>query len=141
LATSPHDPFTQVLGAVQSAFVVHVFTHIKALVSQRPGAQFTLPGVTQVPLPSHFDCGLTAGSGGPPVTQLAALQTVLDENLAHWPAAHAPVVPQVVWAWVAHLPCGSLPLCTSLHLPSDPFRLHALHASVQALSQHLPWAQ
>jgi len=34
----PHDPFTQVLGLVQSALVVHELTHIKAIGSQRPGA-------------------------------------------------------------------------------------------------------
>jgi hypothetical protein len=34
----PHDPFTQVLGLVQSAFVVHVLTHIREVGSQRPGA-------------------------------------------------------------------------------------------------------
>jgi len=34
----PHEPFTQVLGFVQSALVVHVLTHIRAVVSQRPGA-------------------------------------------------------------------------------------------------------
>jgi len=34
----PHEPLTQVLGFVQSALVVHVLTHIRAVVSQRPGA-------------------------------------------------------------------------------------------------------
>lgn len=54
-AMRPQEPLTQVLGFVQSALVVHVFTHISAVVSQRPGAQPTVAGVTQVPLPSHFD--------------------------------------------------------------------------------------
>lgn len=55
LAMRPHEPLTQVFGFVQSAVVVHVFTHINAVVSQRPGAQPTVDGVTQAPLPSHFD--------------------------------------------------------------------------------------
>ena len=35
----PHEPFTQVLGLVQSALVVQELTHIRAIGSQRPGAQ------------------------------------------------------------------------------------------------------
>ena len=52
-----------------------------------------------------------------------------------------PVVPQVLWAWTAHLPCGSAPLCTSVQVPAEPRRLQAVQAPVQAVSQHLPWAQ
>jgi hypothetical protein len=52
-----------------------------------------------------------------------------------------PVVPQVVAAVAAHRPWGSVPLCTSLHTPGEAFRLHALHAPVHAVSQHLPCAQ
>jgi len=140
-AMSPHELFTHVFGAVQSAFVVHELMHMRAVASHRPGAQFTFAGVTQVPLPSHFDCGFSAGRGGPPATQLAAAHTVLAENLAHWPAAHMPVFPQVFWAAGMHLFWGSAPLCTLVQVPAVPDRLQAEHAFVQALSQHLPCAQ
>jgi len=52
-----------------------------------------------------------------------------------------PVVPQVLCAWTVHLPCGSEPLCTSVQVPAELARLHAVQAPVQALLQHLPWAQ
>jgi hypothetical protein len=75
----PHEPFTQVLGLVQSAFVVHELTHIKAVASQRPGAQPWSLGVTHFPAPSQWAGGVWAGEGGPPASQLPALQTVLVE--------------------------------------------------------------
>src|SRR3569623_712931 len=52
-----------------------------------------------------------------------------------------PVVPQVLCAVATQRPCETAPLYTSLHVPSDPARSHAVQAPVQALSQHLPWAQ
>jgi hypothetical protein len=51
------------------------------------------------------------------------------------------VVPQVVCAWTAHLPCGSTPLATLVQLPTVPARLHAWHAFPHALLQQTPCAQ
>jgi len=97
--------------------------------------------VTQVPAPSQREGGVSAEDGGPPGSHFPGLQTVVFEYRAHWPAAHMPVVPQVLWAVAMQIPWGSAPLCTSLQVPSEPARSQALHAPVQALSQHLPWAQ
>jgi len=94
-----------------------------------------------LPAPSQREGGVSAGEGGPPSSQLPALQTVVSGYSAHWPAAHMPVVPQVLCAVVAQIPCGSAPLCTSVQVPVDAGRLQAVHAPVQALSQHLPCAQ
>jgi hypothetical protein len=51
---------------VQSAFVVHVFTHTAP--AQRPGAQFMVAGATQVPVPLQVDAGARVDAVG----QLAA---------------------------------------------------------------------
>jgi hypothetical protein len=52
------------------------------------------------------------------------------------------VVPHV-FAWAAtQMPCGSGALsATAVHVPAAAVRLQAMQASVQALSQHTPWAQ
>jgi len=47
----PHDPFTQVFGATQSASVVHMVEH--TVPEHMNGLQSTWPGAWQVPLPSH----------------------------------------------------------------------------------------
>jgi len=52
------------------------------------------------------------------------------------------VVPQVAEAVMAHFPCGSgARSATAVQVPADAVRSQAMHASVQALSQHTPWAQ
>jgi hypothetical protein len=64
MGKSPHDPFTHVAGAVHCESVVHVLLQVKLPVSQRPGAQLTTPGVTQVPLPLHMDGGVRVDAEG-----------------------------------------------------------------------------
>jgi len=94
-----------------------------------------------LPAPSQRDGGVSAEEGGPPGSHFPGLQTVELEYSAHWPAAHMPVVPQLLCAVAWHTPWGSAPLCTSLQVPSEPARLQAVQAPVQATLQHLPCAQ
>jgi hypothetical protein len=133
----PHDPFTQVAGAVHWAFVVHVLLHADVAVSQRPGAHPVIAGVTQVPVPLHVDGGVRVDA----VEQLATMHWVPEAKRAHCPAAHCPVVPQVDCAWTAHSRCGSAPLLTLLQFPVVPARLQAWQAVLQALLQQTPCAQ
>ena len=56
--------------------------------------------------------------------------------------SHAPVVPQVLGGWTAHMPCGSgLLVSTGQHVPSRPGWLHVRQAPVHATLQHSPSAQ
>jgi hypothetical protein len=53
-----------------------------------------------------------------------------------------PVVPQDGEVVTAHLPWGSGALsATAMQRPGVAVRLQAMHAWVQAFSQHTPWAQ
>ena len=54
----PHEPFTQVAGAVHCALLVQVFTQVSEVVSHRPGAQLALVGVTHMPVPLHVEGGV-----------------------------------------------------------------------------------
>ena len=118
---SPHDPFTQVAGAVHCALVVHLLLQVNVAVSQRPGAQFVVPGTTHVPVPLHCDGGICVDAVG----QLGAPHWVPEVRTAHCPDAHWPVVPQVACACAAHIPCGSAPLFTLLQMPVVAGRLQA----------------
>jgi hypothetical protein len=89
--TSPHDPLTQVAGAVHCALVVQVLLHVSVVASQRPGAQLVFAGVVHVPLPLHVDGGTRVEA----FMQLGARHWVPEAQRAHCPAAHWPVVPQV----------------------------------------------
>lgn len=67
----PHELFTeQVLGATQSVSLVQVVSQAPALHTKSP--QSWLVGVTQVPLPSHFEVGVAEAAAA----QTAALQFV-----------------------------------------------------------------
>ena len=132
---SPHDPFTQVAGAVHCAFVVHVFRQIAAVVavagSHRPGAQLVVAGFTQVPVPLQVDGGVRVDAVG----QLATTHCTPNACRAQAPAAHWPVVPQVDGACTAHIICGSGPLTTLLQLPRVAARAQEWQAVLQALLQ------
>jgi hypothetical protein len=136
-ACRPHEPPTQVAGGVHCAFVVHVFTQVSVVASHRPGAQFAFAGVTHIPVPLHIAGGVRVDAVG----QVAGAHCVPAAYRAHCPAAHWPVVPQVAIACAAHMPCGSGPLATLVHVPIDPFRLQAVQAAPQAVVQQTPWAQ
>lgn len=125
----------QTAGGVQSVATVQVFTQAPPV--QRPGAQLLTDGLTQVPVPLQVD----GASRVDVVGQLAPAHWVPAAQRAHWPAAHWPVVPQLVAAVDAHMPWGSAPLATLLHVPSVPDRLHAWQAVLQAVAQHTPCAQ
>jgi hypothetical protein len=136
-ACRPQDPFTHVAGAVHCALVVHVFRQVSVVVSQRPGAQLAFAGVTHMPVPLHVAGGVRVDAVG----QLAAAHWVPEAYRAHWPAAHWPVVPQVVATCAAHMPCGSGPVATLVQVPLLLARLQAWQGKLQALLQHTPWAQ
>ena len=55
--SSPHEVPTQVAGAVHIVLVVQLLTQVRVALSQRPGAQFAVAGVGQLPLPSHVEGG------------------------------------------------------------------------------------
>jgi hypothetical protein len=135
LGCSPHEPATHVAGAVQSALVVQVFTQAPPV--QRPGAQLVVAEGTQVPPPLHIPAGVRVDVVG----QLAAVHCVPAAHREQLPFEHRPVVPQVVCAWTAHLPCGSTPPATLVQLPVVPARLQAWHALLHELLQQTPWAQ
>ena len=119
------------------ALVVQVLLQVSDVASQRPGAQFAFPGVTQVPVPLQVDGGCRVDAVG----QLAATHCVPDARTAHCPAAHWPVVPQVACAWTAHMPCGSAPLFTLVQMPFVAGKLQAWQAVLHALLQQTPCAQ
>jgi hypothetical protein len=96
-------------------------------------------GVTQAPLPSQLEAGVTDEV---PDGQLAALQFCPLGQNAHAPPLHIPVVPQVGDLLAAHMFCGSgLPSGTAVQMPGDPVRLHAMQAPLHAVLQQTPWAQ
>jgi hypothetical protein len=96
-------------------------------------------GVTQAPLPSQLEAGVTDEV---PDGQLAALQFCPLGQNAHAPPLHIPVVPQVGDLLAAQMFCGSgLPSGTAVQMPGDPVRLHAMQAPLHAVLQHTPWAQ
>jgi hypothetical protein len=133
--------FTQVLGGLQLvAWLVTVQELAHALLlMQAKGVQSMSAGVTHLPWPSHIEAGVCEAAA----EQLAALQKLPLAVLAHAPPTHLPVMPQVlVWVVAMHLPWGSGELSgTSTQSPAVARRLHAMHASSHALSQHTPWAQ
>ncbi len=69
----------QVAGAVHWALVVHVLLQFRVVVSQRPGAQLAMPGVTQVPVPLHAEGGVRVEAVG----QLGAAHCVPAAKRAH----------------------------------------------------------
>jgi hypothetical protein len=141
----PQEPFTQVAGGTQSlASVADVQLILQAPFSQTKPPHDWFEGVVQAPLPSQVETGVTDedGAGGVAATQAEDLQRTPVSTNAHAPLRHAPVVPHVEDSVVEHLPCGSgAPSGTALHNPAELAKLHAIHAPVQAPSQHTPWAQ
>jgi hypothetical protein len=125
----------------QSALDAHAVKH-----AVPPALHLKLPGhapvvLVHAPLPSHS----MAVEIMLPVHDCAAPHDVDAGHFEHAPALHLPSVPQVLIAVVAHIPRGSAaPFVALAHVPSLPpvsAALHALHALVQALSQHLPSTQ
>jgi len=80
----PHEVPTQVAGAVHIALVVQLFTQVRVAESQRPGAQFAVAGVGQLPLPSHVEGGRRVEA----VRHAAARHCVPAGYRAQAPPAH-----------------------------------------------------
>jgi hypothetical protein len=75
-------------------------------------------------------------------TQDPARHTVVTGATRHAPApSHPPILHAAsAPAPCGHVPCGSLPVATFVHLPGELERLHALHP-LHAVSQQTPSAQ
>jgi hypothetical protein len=135
----PHEPFTHIAGEVHwggvVVAVVQLFVQFNVVVSQRPGAQFVFAGVTQVPVPLHAEGGRRVDAVG----HAAGRHCVPDGWKAQAPPAHWPVVPQDVAA--VEVQRLSAPELMLLQTPTEPARLQALQAAVQAALQQTPWAQ
>jgi hypothetical protein len=74
-----HEPFTQTAGAVHCASPVQVVLHVSVAASHRPGAQFVLAGVTQVPVPLQVAGGVRTDA----VMQRAGWHCVPAAQRAH----------------------------------------------------------
>lgn len=135
--TSPQLSPTQVAGAVHCTGVVTVGlqTFVQAFPSQRPGAQLTFAGVTQVPLPLHVEGGTYVDIPA----QDAARHVVFTGCCAQRPPEHWPVLPQVLAAWTGQR--LSAPDCTGEQVPRVAGRSQVWQAAVQALLQQNPCAQ
>ena len=132
----PQELPAQVLGDTQSASVLQVLSHAAELQMNLP--QSKAGGVTHAPSPSQAEAGVCEEF----VAQAEALQLSPFAKLAHAPALHKPVVPQLVCAVALHFSCGSgPPSATAVQSPRDAERLHAMHAPVQSELQHVPCAQ
>jgi hypothetical protein len=78
----------------------------------------------------------------PPAGQLAVTHEVPWVYFWQAPAAHLPLVPQLVAPWSLQPPAGSgAPDGTSVQRPSDPERAHERHDPEQAVAQQIPCAQ
>jgi len=135
-ALRPHELPAQVLGGTQSASLAQLFLHAAELQTYVPHG--LAGGVTHAPSPSQAETGVSDEA----VAQAASLQLSPLLKLAHAPALHRPVVPQVFCGVALHFSCGSgAPSATAVQSPSEADRLHAMHAPVHSELQHVPCAQ
>jgi len=102
-------------------------------------AQLWLACDAQWPAPSHFEAGVRLVDGVP-LAQAAALHSVPEGQVAHWPAWHWPVLPQVVWACATQSPWGSALAVMPAQTPRLPAMLQAWQAVLQAVLQQTPCA-
>ena len=101
--------------------------------------------LTPVPFPQVPEPLQTCVSATLP-WQIALPQLVPEGQSWQLPApSHAPLVPQVDAAWVAHWAAGSVPAATGPQVPSAPppfmAAVHAMQVPVQAVLQQTPLAQ
>jgi len=132
----PQLPFTQVLGATQSASDWQVSMHASPLHIE--GAQLMGEPTTQVPLPSQVEAGVSA-----PSRQEDGRQTEPGAARVQAPAPlHLPSMPQLSVDSLLQTPCGSAtPLPTGPHSPFWVGRAQLTQAPVQAVLQQMPSAQ
>lgn len=96
----PQDPFTHVLGGVQScASVAAVQLLLHAAFWQAKAPHDWLAGVTQVPAPSQVEAGVTDDE----VAQTAGLQRIPLSCTAQVPPRHTPVMPHGNEGLAAHV--------------------------------------
>jgi hypothetical protein len=97
-------------------------------------------GVTQLPVPLHD----FASTSVVELLHVVAAHTVADDQSAHAPPWHVPLVPHVRVAVVAHSPRGFIPLVAVLHVPFAMLfsaAEQAMQVAVHAVLQHTPSAQ
>ena len=136
LGLRPHEPFTQVLGALQSPSVVQMVRHALPVHMKLP--QDRSAGVTHIPVPLQVDAGLADEDDA----QVASMQRAPAAQRAQAPPWQRPVVPHVSCTVIAQMVCGSMvPSLTIVHTPMLPCRSHDTQAVLQAELQHTPWAQ
>jgi len=135
----PQLPLTHATPLTQSAADLHVTTHAFVFASQLNGAQIVAGPALQRPDPSHTFTSTTA-----PAEQAPALQTVPAMCLRQPPLpSQVPSRPQVDSSDAGHwfAAWGALPAGTDVHVPGDPWTLHAMHVPVQAVLQQTPSTQ
>jgi hypothetical protein len=127
------------MPGAQSASERQSGKHWPIEVSQLNGAQMICGPAAQRPAPSQSSTSTTA-----PLWHVPAWQTVPTGYCRQLPCpSQVPSVPQVATSdlWQAARDGGAVPAGTNVQSPDAPGTLHALHVSVQALSQQTPSAQ
>jgi hypothetical protein len=130
----PHVLPTQVLGATQSLFEVHVTRHADEPLHMNTPQPCGPPPTLQLPAPSQVFASVCvdelAGHDG-------GTHCVPACHLWHAPLpSHVPSVPQVEAAVTLHWPLGSvLPAAMGEHVPSVWLNVHETQGPEQALSQ------
>jgi hypothetical protein len=133
----PHDPFTQVLGATQSALLPQELPHAVPL--HLKGAHELAAGVLHAPLTHVLACVAL------PVValQLAPLQTVPAGYSWHpLLPLHMPLVSQAAVPLFTHMPRGSAaPAGTLVQRPRELLSAHDTQVPTHALLQQTPSTQ
>jgi hypothetical protein len=135
----PQLPLTHATPVTQSAFDRQVLAQAFVSGSQLKGAQIVAGPALHRPCPSQTLTPTTA-----PPEQAPALHTVPGTWLRQPPLpSHVPSRPQVDSSDARHWfdACGAPPAGTNVHVPGEPWTLHAMHVPVQAVLQQTPSTQ
>jgi hypothetical protein len=135
----PQLPFTHFCPVAQSVSASQLAWQLFVAGSQPKGAQIVAGPGLHAPLPSQTSIWSTAAP-----SQVPGWQTVPARCLRQPPCpSQAPSRPQVATSEVGHALSsrGRSPDGRGAHVPAMPTRLHALQASVHAVSQQTPSAQ
>jgi hypothetical protein len=132
----PQLPPMQVLGATQSASVVHVVRHVLLSVAHWYGAHDCVVAPVQPPALSQVAVVVRVD---PSHASIAQTTPALPLKRSHAPVpSHTPVVPQVSAVCVGQRSPGSVPWNAGRQVPSLPGFLHVKQAWSQAVLQQTP---
>jgi hypothetical protein len=136
----PHVLPTQVFGATQSEFCVHVWRHDVEPLHMNGKQLWLPPPPLQLPAPSHV---LASACIDALVGHDAATHCVPAGHLRHAPMPlHVPSLPHVEAAETPHWPVGSVaPRSSGEHVPSVLLSVHDTHGPEQVALQHTPCAE